>query len=69
MHAVAEECGHFVPVQVMSNSRTENGEVVYGMNNPSGVFATWPGTLGIAAAVKGTGDMKIVDGFHGGSRP
>ena len=69
MHAVAEECGHFVPVQVMSNSRNENGEVVYGMNNPSGVFATWPGTLGIAAAVKGTGDMKIVDGFHGGSRP
>ena len=53
----------------MSNSRNENGEVVYGMNNASGVFATWPGTLGIAAAVKGTGDMKIVDGFHGGSRP
>ena len=52
MHAVAEECGHFVPVQVMSNSRNENGEVVYGMNNASGVFATWPGTLGIAAAVK-----------------
>ena len=43
--------------------------MVYGMNNASGVFATWPGTLGIAAAVKGTGDMKIVDGFHGGSRP
>ena len=69
MHAVAEECGHFVPVQVMSNSRNENGQVVYGMNNASGVFATWPGTLGIAAAVKGTGYMKIVDGFHGGSRP
>lgn len=63
MHAVAEECGHFVPVQVMSNSRNENGEVVYGMNDASGVFATWPGTLGIAAAVKGTGDMKIVDDF------
>lgn len=63
MHAVAEECEHFVPVQVMSNSRNENGEVVYGMNDASGVFATWPGTLGIAAAVKGTGDMKIVDDF------
>lgn len=63
MHAVAEECEHFVPVQVMSNSRNENGEVVYGMNDASGVFATWPGTLGIAAAVKGTGDMKLVDDF------
>lgn len=63
LQAVAEECRHFVPVQVMSNSRNENGEVVYGMNDASGVFATWPGTLGIAAAVKGTGDMKIVDDF------
>lgn len=63
MHAVAEECEHFVPVQVMSNSRNENGEVVFGMNDASGVFATWPGTMGIAAAVKGTGDMKIVDDF------
>ena len=63
MHAVAEECGHFVPVQVMSNSRNENGEVVYGMNDASGVFAAWPGTLGIAAAVKGTGDLSVVDEF------
>ncbi len=63
LHAVAEECEHLVPVQVMSNSRNENGEVVFGMNDASGVFATWPGTLGIAAAVKGTGDMGIVDDF------
>ena len=51
LHAVAEECQHFVPVQAASNSRNENGEVVFGMNDASGVFATWPGTLGIAAAV------------------
>lgn len=63
LHAVAEECEHFIPVQVMSNSRNENGEVVFGMNDASGVFATWPGTLGIAAAVKGTGDMGIIDDF------
>lgn len=63
LHAVAEECGHFVPVQVMSNSRNENGEVVFGMNDASGVFATYPGTLGIAAAVKGTGSMDIIDTF------
>lgn len=53
LHALAEECEHFVPVQIMSNSRNENGEVVFGMNDATGVFATWPGTMGIAAAVKG----------------
>ena len=60
---VAESCEHFVPMQVMSNSRNENGEVVFGMNDAAGVFATWPGTLGIAAAVKGTGKMEIIDRF------
>ena len=39
LHAVAEECERFVPVQVASNSRNENGEVVFGMNDASGVFA------------------------------
>lgn len=39
LHAVAEEFDHFVPVQVVSNSRNENGELVYGMNDASGVFA------------------------------
>lgn len=64
LHAVAEECDHFVPVQAASNSRNENGEVVYGMNDAAGVFATWPGTMGIAAAVKGDGDdLTIIDKF------
>ena len=62
LHAVAEECEHFVPVQVVSNSRNENGEIVFGMNDAGGVFATWPGTLGIAAAVKGSG-IEVVDQF------
>lgn len=62
LHAVAEECQHFIPVSVASNSRNENGEVVFGMNDAAGVFATWPGTLGIAAAVKGAG-IEIVDRF------
>lgn len=60
LHAVAEECDHFVPVQVTSNSRNENGEIVFGMNDGSGAFAAWPGTLGIAAAIKGD-DMKVAD--------
>lgn len=63
MQAVAEECEHFVPVMAASNSRNEYAEPVFGMNDASGVFATWPGTLGIAAAVKGTGDIGIVDDF------
>ena len=60
LQAVAEECDRFVPVSVASNSRNENGEVVFGMNDAAGVFATWPGTLGIAAAVKGSG-MVVAD--------
>lgn len=59
---MAEECEHFIPVEMVSNSRNENGEVVYGMNDAAGVFPTWPGTLGIAAAIKGD-DMKIADQF------
>lgn len=63
LHALAEECEHFIPVQAASNSRNENGEAVFGMNDAAGVFAAWPGTLGIAAAVKGTGRMELVDRF------
>ena len=53
LQAIAEECERFVPVQAASNSRNENGEIVFGMNDAGGVFPTWPGTLGIAAAVHG----------------
>ena len=60
---LTETCEHFVPMQVMSNSRNENGEVVFGMNDATGVFATYPGTLGIAAAVKGTARIDIIDKF------
>lgn len=62
LNAVAEECKHFIPVLIASNSRNENGEMVYGMNDATGVFATWPGTLGIAAAVRGDG-LDIIDRF------
>lgn len=62
LNSVAEECEHFIPVLMVSNSRNENGEVVFGMNDASGVFATWPGTMGIAAAVKGS-DISLIDDF------
>ena len=41
LQCVAEECDHFVPVSVASNSRNEHGEVVFGMNDAGGVFPTW----------------------------
>lgn len=63
LQAVAEDCEHFVPVSVASNSRNEYAEPVFGMNDASGVFAAWPGTLGIAAAVKGEGTLEIIDQF------
>lgn len=62
LHALCEECEHFVPVQTASNSRNEHGEVVFGMNDAAGIFATWPGTLGIAAAIKGD-SLNIIDDF------
>lgn len=62
LQAVAEECQHFIPVEVVSNSRNENGEMVFGMNDAGGVFPTYPGTLGIAAAVIG-GGIQLVDDF------
>ena len=61
-HAVCEQCEHFIPVAAASNSRNENGELVFGMNDAGGVLATWPGTLGIAAAVKGC-RIDLVDKF------
>lgn len=63
VNAVAEECDHFLPMSATSNSRNENGELVFGMNDAFGVMATWPGTLGIASAVKGTDDLGIIDRF------
>lgn len=62
LNQVAEETAHAVPVMVLSNSRNEHGEIVFGMNDAAGVFAAWPGTMGIAAAVKGSG-LGLIDDF------
>ena len=41
--------------------------MTFGMNDASGVFSTWPGTLGLAAAVKGDiakgGDASLISNF------
>lgn len=53
MNYVAEGTSLGIPVLVTSNSRNENGDMTFGMNDASGVFSTWPGTMGLAAAAKG----------------
>lgn len=62
LNRVCEETSHAIPVLVVSNSRNEYGETVFGMNDASGVFASWPGTLGIACAVRGT-DLNLINDF------
>lgn len=62
LQLTAENNDHFIPVLVATNSRNENGKVVFGMNDAVGVFPAWPGTLGIASAVLGD-DIQIIDDF------
>ena len=67
MNLVAEKTELGIPVVVASNSRNENGQMTFGMNDASGVFSTWPGTLGLAAAVigdiAGGGDAGLISRF------
>ncbi len=67
MNEVAEGTRLGIPVLVASNSRNENAEAVFGMNDAAGVFSTWPGTLGLAAAAKGDikngGDASLINQF------
>lgn len=67
MNEVAEGTRLGIPVIVTSNSRNENGEAVFGMNDAIGIFSTWPGTLGLAAAAKGDikngGDASLISDF------
>lgn len=59
---VAEQDKHFIPALITSNSRNEHGKAVFGMNDAVGVFPSWPGTLGIGAAVLGSG-YDLIDTF------
>ena len=67
LNEVAEGTRLGIPVIVTSNSRNENGEMVFGMNDAVGIFSTFPGTLGLGAAVLGDlaagGDASLIDGF------
>ncbi len=67
MNQVAESTENGIPVLVSSNSRNENARATFGMNDASGVFSTWPGTLGLAAAamgdIKAGGDAQLISDF------
>lgn len=67
MNEVAESTRLGIPVLVASNSRNENAEAIFGMNDAAGVFSTWPGTLGLAAATQGDlkngGDASLISQF------
>ncbi|WP_143833718.1 glycoside hydrolase family 3 protein [Oceanobacillus senegalensis] len=67
MNEVAEGTRLGIPVIIASNSRNENGEPVFGMNDAIGILSTWPGTLGLAAAAKGDikngGDASLINQF------
>lgn len=67
MNEIAEGTRLGIPVLITSNSRNENGETVFGMNDAVGMFSTWPGTLGLAAAALGDiqngGDASLISEF------
>ncbi len=67
MNEVAEGTRLGIPVIVASNSRNDNGEMVFSMNDAVGIFSTFPATMGLAAAVLGDqadgGDASLIDGF------
>lgn len=67
MNEVAEATRLGIPCLTASNSRNENGEMVFGMNDAVGIFSTFPATMGLAAAVLGDqadgGDASLIDGF------
>lgn len=67
MNEVCEGTRLGIPCLIASNSRNEHAEPIFGMNDASGIFSTWPGTLGLAAAAKGEvkigGDASIISQF------
>ncbi|WP_338448569.1 glycoside hydrolase family 3 N-terminal domain-containing protein [Niallia oryzisoli] len=67
MNEVCEGTRLGIPCLIASNSRNENTEFIFGMNDAAGIFSTWPGTLGLAAAAKGDikngGDATLISQF------
>lgn len=58
---VAEKSRLGIPGLFLSNSRNENSEATLEGDKSEGAYTLFPGTLGVAAAVMGTGDYTIAD--------
>ena len=67
MNELAEASRLGIPTLAASNSRNENGELVFGMNDAVGIFSTFPATMGLAAATLGDiaagGDASLISRF------
>ena len=67
MNELCESTRLGIPLLIASNSRNEHAEAIFGMNDASGIFSTWPGTLGLAAAAQGEmkegGDASLISRF------
>lgn len=67
MNEICEGTRLGIPCIIASNSRNENGESIFGMNDAVGIFSTWPGTLGLAAAalgdIKNGSDASLISQF------
>jgi len=72
MNEVAESTRLGIPIIIASNSRNENSDAMIDGDIHEGAFSVYPGTLGIAAAVKGDlangGDFSLIDEFAQNSR-
>lgn len=68
----AEDSRLGIPAILASNSRNEYSDAYLDGNPSEGAYAIYPGTLGIAAAVKGDlaqgGDYSLIDDFAKNSR-
>ncbi|MSS78373.1 glycoside hydrolase family 3 protein [Anaerococcus sp. WCA-380-WT-2B] len=67
INEVCESTRLGIPAIIASNSRNENAERTFGMNDAVGVFTTYPSTLGLAAIALGDkangGDYSIFSEF------
>ena len=64
MNEVAEDTRWGIPVIVAANSKNEAGAFTMGGTPEDQPFATWPGTLGLAA----TGSVEVIESFAAHSR-
>ncbi len=63
VNEVAEGTRLGIPAIVASNSRNENSDLTIDGDKSAGSFSLYPGTLGIAAAIRGESDFTIIEEF------